>query len=107
MPQKLLQRQIPGGSFPRRNDLNDLLFADQRDKHKVFRICQLMRHIGGNNGDPFLDGYHHENTLHIVGTEEDVRMISGLLIHLVEAEVTDGITGAGRGHEQQAFAVEL
>ena len=29
-------------------------------------------------------------TLHIVGTEEDVRMISGLLIHLVEAEVTDG-----------------
>lgn len=56
MPQKLLQRQIPGGSFPRRNDLNDLLFADQRDKHKVFRICQLMRHIGGNNGDPFLDG---------------------------------------------------
>ena len=39
------------------------------------------------------------NTLPHRWNGKDVRMISGLLIHLVEAEVTDGIPGAGRGHE--------
>ena len=39
MPQKLLQRQIPGGSFPRRNDLNDLEleFSDLKNVPRSFK----------------------------------------------------------------------
>ncbi len=77
------------------------------NKDEVIGVRQFLSDVSRDDRDPLFGGHHHEDTLDVVGPEKDIRVVAGLLVHLVKTQIADGIAGAGRGHKQETFPVKL
>ena len=93
--------------FPHGDDFFKFPFPNQRNKYQIVGIGQLVGDVGGEDGDALLCGHHHQDAFDVIGAEQDVGVITGLLVKLHEMIISEGIGGAGRGHIKNGLILQL
>ena len=108
---QLLNKMLQDGVFvvlaPCDEDLLRFALAGQGDEDHVFGADIPGMGVLRHDGDALLRRHHHQDALHVVGAQQNLRLIARLLVKADVERVTEGIAGTGGRHEKDVLLLEV